>query len=126
MTKYSMTPISNNTRIRENPNTASAVLVHDVPANEVVIGDELFTATQQLSNTHYGVYQNVGDKWLKVTRNGVVGWMAYIHKGVAICDNFKVISDTPEPTPPVQMFPNSFVLTDPSGAKAEYVFVRVL
>jgi hypothetical protein len=49
--------------------------------------------------------------------------MAYIHKGVAICNNFTEIEEPPPPTP---TFPESFILTDPSGAKAEYVFVRVI
>lgn len=31
--------------------------------------------------------------------------------------------EEPEPSP---IFPESFVLTDPSGARAEYVFVRVI
>jgi hypothetical protein len=38
-----------------------------------------------------------------------------------------LIEDTGETTPPpAPMFPESFVLTDPSGEKAEYVFVRIV
>ena len=124
MTTYKMTTISNGTRIRTEPNTAGSILA-SVNANVTVQGDELFTATAPLSNSA-GTYQYVGDKWLKVSYNGVTGWMAYIHKAYAICNNFEVVSTTP-PTdpPPVVQFPQSFILTDPAtGKKAEFVFVR--
>lgn len=49
--------------------------------------------------------------------------MAYIHKGVPVSNNFTEIAAPPPPPTP---FSQSFVLTDPSGAKAEYVFVRAI
>lgn len=52
------------------------------------------------------------------------GWMAYIHKGVAVSNNFEEIPDPdPDPTP---VFPESFILTDPNGARAEYAFVIII
>ena len=124
MTTYEMTTIDNGTRIRDLPNTGGKELTR-VNANVKVTGSELFTATDSLSNAG-GIYQYVGDKWLKITYNGVTGWMAYIHKGTPICNNFKEVTTTPPPVnePPV---PLSFILTDPAtGKQAEYALVRIL
>lgn len=119
---YEMTTISNGTRIRSDHNTGAGVL-GDIPANVKVTGEELFVATMQLSNSG-GVYQFVGDKWLKVTHNNITGWVAYIHKGQAICKDFKQVeSPDPDQTP---TFPTSFELVDPNGNKALYQFVRVI
>jgi hypothetical protein len=41
-----------------------------------------------------------------------------------ICNNFTEIEEPPPPPAPI--FPESFTLTDPSGAKAEYKFVRII
>lgn len=122
MTQYSMTPISSGTRMRSDHNTSASVIA-SYSRGQLVVGDEIWEAPAG------GTEVKKGDKWLKVTSvDGVNvaerGWMAYIHKGVPICDNFKVIED-PNP-PPAPIFPESFTLTDPSGAKAEYVFVRVI
>ncbi len=122
MATYTMIVIDNGTRIRADHNTASVVLT-SVNANVMVTGNELFTASSQLSNTA-GVYQMVGDKWLKITYNGVTGWMSYIHKGLPICRDFKEVGIVDPPPTPV--FPEFFTLTDPSGAKAEYQFVRII
>lgn len=116
MTTYSMATIYSGTKIREDHNTSANVLT-SVNAKVTVTGSEKWVATTG------GAEVFIGDTWIKVTYNGVTGWMAYIHKGVAICNNFKVVETTPPPAP---MFPESFVLTDPSGEKAEYVFVRVI
>ena len=132
MTTYEMTTIDNGTRIRDLPNTGGKELTR-VNANVKVTGSELFTAPAQLVNADGVVYQYVGDKWLKITYNGVTGWMAYIHKGTPICNNFKEVVVTPPTDPqPVAGFPDSFIQTnnDPKhpdyGKQAEYVFVRVL
>jgi hypothetical protein len=120
-----MTTLFTGTRIRTEPNTAGSVLV-SVSANVTVQGTELFTAPVELRNAS-GVYQRVGDKWLKISYNGVMGWMAYIHMGEAICKDFKeTVTEPPVEPPPSVQFPQSFTLIDPSGAKAEYVFVREL
>ena len=121
MTKYSMTPLNSGTRIRTDHSTFGSVIT-SVARGQLVVGDELWEATAD------GTEVKKGDKWLHVTSvDGVnltdMGWMAYIHKGVPVCNNFKEISD---PTPPPPVFPESFTLTDPSGAKAEYVFVRII
>ena len=119
---YQMQTITQ-TRLRSDHNTAGSFILW-IPAGTTVTGVELFTAPSMLSSAALGVYQSVGDKWLKVTYNGQVGWVAYIHKGEAICKNFVEIT---EPTPPAApTFPTSYTLTDPQGNKAEYVFVKLL
>lgn len=96
--RYRMTTINNGTRIRTDHNTAGAILA-SVNGGVTVEGDELFTATEQLSNSS-GVYQKVNDQWLHVTHQGVVGWMAHTHLGSLICRDFV---DTEEPTePPIE------------------------
>ncbi len=122
MTQYSMTPISSGTRMRLDHNTFSAVIA-SYGRGQLIVGDEIWEAPAD------GNEVKKGDKWLYVTSvDGVNvaqrGWMAYIHKGAPICENFKVIEDPPPPPAPV--FPESFTLVDPSGAKAEYVFVRII
>lgn len=122
MTQYSMTPINNGTRLREDRNVFARV-ISSYNRGQLIVGDELWEAPADGSEV------KKGDKWLRVTSvDGVNlterGWMAYIHKGVAVCNNFKEIE--PPPPPPGPVFPESFILTDPSGAKAEYVFVRVI
>ena len=122
---YKMTTMYG-TRIRTEPNTAATVIT-SVLANVTVEGSELFTASEPLQNAN-GVYQKVGDKWLKITYNGVTGWMAYIHMGGHICKDFQEIIPPVDPEPPVATpaFPQSFTLTNPDGSKAEYVFVRII
>lgn len=122
MTSYSMTPINNGTRMRTDHNVFAGVITSYNRA-QLVVGDEIWEAPADGSEV------KKGDKWLRVTSvDGVNvterGWMAYIHKGVQVCNNFTEIAAPPPPPTPV--FPESFVLTDPSGAKAEYVFVRVI
>ena len=121
MTKYSMTPLNSGTRMRTDHTTFAAVIT-SYGRGQLVVGDQIWEAPAD------GNEVKKGDKWLHVTSvDGVnlteAGWMAYIHKGVAICNNFTEIEEPPPPTP---TFPESFILTDPSGAKAEYVFVRVI
>lgn len=122
MTQYSMTPINSGTRMRKDHTTFAAVIV-SYARGQVVVGDEIWEAPADGSEV------KKGDKWLHVTSvDGVNvterGWMAYIHKGASICDNFKQIED-PNP-PPTPVFPETFTLVDPSGAKAEYKFVKII
>ena len=122
MAQYSMTPISNGTRLRTDHNTFASTIT-SYNRGQLIVGDEVWEALAD------GPEVRRGDKWLHVTSvDGVNivdrGWMAYIHKGVPICNNFQQLPDPdPDPTP---IFPESFILTDPSGARAEYVFVRVI
>jgi len=121
MTQFSMTPISNGTRMRADHNTFARV-VASFNRGQLVVGDEVWEAPADGSEV------KKGDKWLRVVSvDGVNvaerGWMALVHKGFPICDNFKEIED---PTPPTPVFPESFTLVDPSGARAEYVFVRII
>lgn len=122
MTQYSMTPFNSGTRMRTDHNVFASVIA-SYTRGQLVVGDEIWEAPADGSEV------KKGDKWLKVTSvDGVNvaerGWMAYIHKGTLICDNFKIIENPdPNPTP---IFPDSFTLTDPNGAKAEYKFVRII
>lgn len=133
MTDYSMTPINNGTRMRTDHNVfASNILSYN--KGQVVVFDEIWEAPADGSEV------KKGDKWGKVVSvDGVSvaerGWMAYIHKGVAICNNFKILVTPPPVDPPVveSAFPESFTLkgSDPKhissyGKEAEYVFVRIL
>lgn len=123
MTQYSMTPIASGTRMRSDHTTFASVIA-SYGRGQLIVGNEIWEAPANGSEV------KKGDQWLYVTSvDGVnlsePGWMAYIHKGYPICDNFKKITDpTPPPTTPV--FPESFTLTDPSGAKAEYKFVKII
>ena len=122
MTQYSMPPIYNGTRLRSDHNTFASV-VTSYNRGQLIVGDEIWEAPAD------GPEVKKGDIWLYVTSvDGVnltdQGWMAYIHKGFPICNDFKEIEDPPPPPGPV--FPESFTLVDPSGAKAEYVFVRII
>lgn len=123
MTTYKMTTINSGTRIRADHNVFAAV-VTSVNAAVQVTGSELWTAPADGSEV------KAGDKWVKVTYNGFTGWMAYIHKGVAICNNFQTIADVPPvdppPVPTEPVFPEWFTLTDPNGVKARYDFVRIV
>ena len=92
MTNYEMTTISSGTRIRKEHNTFSTS-IGSVGANVTVTGDELWTAPAD------GVEVKAGDKWLRLT-SPQVGWMAYTHKGVPICKDFKEIGTPPPPPVP--------------------------
>ena len=120
MTTYQMTPIDNGTRLRKDHNTFAAVIT-SYSKGQLVEGDDLWIAPAD------GNEVKKGDEWLHVTKvDGVSvpgGWMAQIHKGILICDNFKIVTPDPTPTP---TFPESFTLVDPQGNKAEYAFVRIL
>lgn len=112
---YKMTTIYNDTRIRSDHSTAAAIVFPNVPAGVTVTGDELYTATATLP------YQNLGDKWLRVSyvANGITytGWMAYIHKGQNICRDLQEV----DITPPVSEWPEYFYLEDPQGKRVKYV-----
>ena len=125
MTTYKMTPIGNGTRLRVDHNTYAEVLT-SFNIGDQLQGDEIWIAQADGSEVRKG------DTWVHVThKNGVeledAGWVAYVHKAQFICKNFEVVGDTPptDPAPvPSPVFPESFTLTDPSGRKAHYEFVR--
>jgi GH25 family lysozyme M1 (1,4-beta-N-acetylmuramidase) len=103
--RYTAKAIGDNTRIRDQHNTAGNVL-QSVNANALLEGDVLFTATEQLRNSAGEVYQYVGDKWLEVkTINGAPftppagkqAWVAITNKGAPIC----VLTDNGPVNPPV-------------------------
>ncbi len=131
MTTYKMQPINNVTRMRADHNTFAAVIT-SFNRGQLVVGDEIWEAPADGSEV------KKGDKWVKVVSvDGVNvterGWMAYIHKGVAVCNNFVEITTNPNPDPqPVAGFPESVVITNTDkdhpdfGKQAEYFFVRIL
>ena len=124
MTQYSMTPISNGTRMRTDHTTFAAVIT-SYGRGQLIVGDEIWEAPADGSEV------KKGDIWLHVTSvDGVnitnQGWMAYIHKGYPICSDLKEIEEPTPPPPTTPTFPVSFTLVDPSGAKAEYKFVRII
>jgi len=123
MTQYSMTPISSGTRLRNDHSTLTGAVITSYSRGQLMVGDEIWEAPAD------GNEVKKGDIWLHVTSvEGVnlatKGWMAYIHKGTPICENFQEIQEPQPPTTPT--FPDSFTLTDPTGAKAEYKFVRII
>lgn len=97
MARYSMTPIDNGTRLREDHNTFSKVIT-SYNRGQLVLGDEVWVAPAD------GAEVKKGDIWLKVlsvdgTNVPVRGWMAHIHKGQFICENFKEVIVAPPPPP---------------------------
>jgi lysozyme len=126
MTQYSMTPIKDGTRMRKEHDTYATVLA-SYSRGQLVVGDEVWIAPAD------GNEVRKGDSWLKVLSvNGVAvslrGWIAIIHKGETICNNFKEVGVVVPPVdpPPAPTFPVSFVLTDPQGNRAEYIFSKAL
>lgn len=98
MTQYSITPMTTGTRMRSDHTVFAGVLKSDLKPSDLIIGDEVWTATAD------GIEVKKGDTWLKVLSvNGVTvpvrGWTAIVHKGQVICNNFKQIGVTPDPTP---------------------------
>ncbi len=61
-----------------------------------------------------------GKQWIQLSKLGGVSVVGQFIAAWVV--NSEIVN--PTPTPP--LFPQSFTLTDPSGAKAEYTFVRVL
>ena len=80
MTEYTMNVINDGTRIRTNHDVFASV-VTSVKRGVTVRGREVWTAPAD------GVEVFKGDKWLRLSN----GWMAYIHKGKPVCDNFKEV-----------------------------------
>lgn len=127
MTIYTMTPINSGTRLRPDHNVFGvAITSYNPPA--LIGGNELWEA--QLDGSEV----KKGDKWLKVTHvNGLPvaksGWMALVHKGVAICKDFKEVVDAPPPPVISSIAPMRLEVKDPSpvgGWTAEYVFNKYL
>ncbi len=110
---YSMTTIYSGTKIREDHSTHNPITKTPTPeltrvnAGVLVVGSEKWTALVD------GYEVKAGDVWLKVTYNGVTGWMAYIHKGQAICRD--LVETTTPPVEPTPTFPEYYILTDPQG-----------
>lgn len=107
-----MKTIYPNTKIRQDHNTSQNILT-SVNQNVTLTGSEIWTAPAD------GVEVKKGDIWMKVTYNGVTGWMAHIHKGQFICNNFENIPDPVDP--PASEIPTYFDLTTPDGKTTRYI-----
>jgi hypothetical protein len=113
MYKYEYVNVVGSMSIRPAPNTSNSA-IGSLPINVKGFGNELY------------LYPN-GDKWVKIEQGGsAVGWVAVIHAGKPYGTLTEIVTEPEPPIPPSVQFPQSFTLTDPSGAKAEYVFVREL
>lgn len=98
MTQYQMTPLSSGTRLRTDHTTFAGVIT-SYGSTALVQGDEIWVAPAD------GNEVKKGDKWLHVTHVNdtpvaIQGWMAYIHKGVPLCKDFKDLTGTTPPPPP--------------------------
>lgn len=106
-----------NTRPDHNVlNAANGSVAYNVPTECT----EIWTAPAD------GSYVKAGDKWAKLN-SGIIKWVAIIHLGKVYGNVTEVTPPPVDPPAPAPVFPDSFVMTEPkSGAKAEYVFVRIL
>lgn len=133
MYKYSMTAISNGTRLRPDHNTVGLPIdidpsqtgVQSFNAGDLLEGDSYWMASVNASGG-----QLAGDEWVHViARNGkplmTPGWVAKRHAGSTICNNFK-INDVTNPPPTGAEIPVSFEATFKDGSKALYNFVKIL
>lgn len=100
MTEYTMTPINSGTRVRRG-HSVYEPLIRSVAAGVVVRGTEVWTAPAD------GDQVVKGDKWLKLSD----GWMAYIHKGALICNNFQEVGVVVPPPPPPVVVPDEVELS---------------
>ncbi len=128
---YSMTTIYNGTKIRQEQSTHNPITktptpeLARVPAGVVVSGNEKWTALTD------GYEVKAGDVWVRVTYNGVTGWMAYIHKGQPICKDLVEVGTPPEDPPVTVEFPQSVVweYVEPSTNKPvrlQYIFDKIV
>jgi hypothetical protein len=101
---YQMTVLGNSTRLRTDHTTYSAVIT-SYGAGRVVEGIEFWVASVDGSEV------KAGDKWLRVLRvdglDVTPGWMAYTHKGVPYCADWREYEDVPLPDPDPTPTPTS-------------------
>jgi len=123
-------PLQNGTRLRTAPSTYTAVITSYNTGSNVEIEEVL----EYLENDSAQPATWKGDQWGKVIKvDGVAtpqpSWMAIRYHGTPVCsEHYTVVTDPTDPTPPPTgpVFPESFVLTDPSGAQGLYEFVRII
>jgi hypothetical protein len=104
MTNFFMRPIEEQTRLRNDHNTAGEVMSNWGPGDLVECDGE-FTAIDVLKNSDGVIYQMAGDQWGHVAKinnqEAVKGvWMAIVHMGKPICQ----IVDAPVPPGPESPF----------------------
>jgi len=99
-----------NTNIRNTPFVSSGTFVKSYPSGTTFEGEI--------------VKGGDGRDWINLSKvNGQAVTSLYVAAWVV---NYKEVVSTPPPVVEPPMFPESFVLTDPSGNKAEYKFVRIV
>ena len=94
-------------KIRSEPKVASLNQVGSLPLG---VSKEVFE-----------IYEAGQEKWAKID----AGWVAIIHQGKQFGEVKGNLENTTN-SEPIQNFPDSFTLVDPSGKKAFYQFVRVV
>ena len=125
-------PLASGTRTRAVPSTYSSVMRQNLsPINTV----EIDRTVLYLENDPVSAHIRKDDLWGHVTKiDGIPvpneEWIAIDYHDAyynyyQICTKHYTIDGTPG-VPPTTIFPESFILTDPSGAQAEYVFVRII
>lgn len=95
--------------IRSTPAVTSTNDIGDIPAGTEFIGSGLVVGAN-------------GTKYVNLISAGGINKVGY----VSTVANITLLEDTgtTPPPPPVSTFPESFILTEPDGKRAEYIFVR--
>lgn len=114
--------VSEGVKVRPQPNTSNAT-------NDKMSKDTLFQISAIVPDSLDP--NNPNKKWGKIfggVYDGKYTALEYPNNSIPISSYTPIENPTdPDPNPePTPIFPESFVLTDPSGAKAEYVFVRII
>lgn len=111
---YTMRPIQTGTRLRVDHTTFATMIGSYGNSNEVG-GDIIWTAPADGSEV------KKGDMWLHVTHvDGVPvtnGWMAYIHKGQPICNNFQDFTGGTPPPAPEPTVSSQYIVTIDEATK---------
>lgn len=82
--------LSDGTRLRNEHNTGGTI-INNFSANVTLEGTIDWVATVDVYNSSNVMINKAGDRWMQVEKANsvnvpVVGWMAIIHKGQAICN----------------------------------------
>lgn len=116
MATYTALTKGSGLRIREDHNVSSPVVSSIQLSGTPVVAHEKWEATENGTN-----YMK-GDIWLKITYNGITGWIAYRHMGDLFCTSLSEVQEPEEnPIEIVYKEPDFFWLELPDGARVKYV-----
>ena len=109
--------ISSGTRLRDNHNTAGAIIT-SFAQGVTLEGVDVWTADRDYYNSTGIMINMEGDRWLYATKAGGVllaqsGWIAITHKGLPICE---VLADAPIDTGDDDPFTHA-IMVRKSGAQ---------